>query len=61
MEALGGAVKDAGVALGIGNFILNLFLGGVLSEMFAVMSKLQIMLHLLIVNVSVPPQTMIFM
>lgn len=49
------------MAFGTGNFLLNLFLGGILSEMFAVLSKLQIMLHLLIANVPVPPLTMIFM
>ena len=60
MQALGNTVGDAGKALAIGNVVMGIFLGGILSELFAVMNKLQIMLHLLIVNVLVPAHAMIY-
>lgn len=61
MESAGAAVKNIGTAVGIGNFIMNLFLGGVMSELLAALSKLQIMLHLMLVNIEIPEQTKIFM
>lgn len=57
---MGDAVGNAGKAMAIGNFVIGLFLGGILSELFAAMNKLQIMLHLLIVNVLVPVHAIIY-
>ena len=54
MEAVGETVGNAGKALTIGNFILNMMLGGILQELLSALGKLQIMLHLLIINVNVP-------
>jgi len=54
------AVGNSSKAIAFGNMLMNFILGGVLGEMFAVMTKLQIMLHLLIINVQIPPQTLIF-
>ena len=61
MEALGSAVGDAGKAMVIGNFILNLFLGGILSELLQAMTKLQIMIHLIIINVVVPAHALVYL
>ena len=60
VEAMANAVGNSSKAIAIGNLVLNFVLGGVLQELFAVMTKLQIMLHLLIINVQIPPQTLIF-
>jgi hypothetical protein len=40
MQAMGDAVGNAGKAMAIGNFVIGLFLGGILSELFAAMNKL---------------------
>lgn len=55
MESLASAVGNSSKAVAFGNLLLNFLLGGALQELFAVMGKLQIMLHLLIVNVEIPP------
>jgi hypothetical protein len=55
MTAVANAVESSSKAIALGNLVMNFFLGGVLQELFAVMTKLQIMLHLLIVNVQIPP------
>jgi hypothetical protein len=60
MEGLANAVGNSSKAIAITNLLMNFVLGGVLSELFAAMTKLQIMLHLLIINVHIPPQTLIF-
>ena len=60
MEGLANAVGNSSKAIAIANLVMNFVLGGVLAELFAVMTKLQIMLHLLIINVQIPPQTLIF-
>ena len=36
------------------NFILNMVLSGALQEMFAAIKKMQMMIHLLLINVQVP-------
>ena len=51
MEGLANAVGNSSKAIAIANLVMNFVLGGVLAELFAVMTKLQIMLHLLIINV----------
>jgi hypothetical protein len=61
MEDLGNTAANLGLAAGIGNVFLNFLLGGILHEMFSVLNKLQIMLHMLIANVDVPAHTMLFM
>ena len=60
-------MKAGGVTVGglsktfvIGSFILNIFLAGILQELFAHIHKLQIMIHLVIVNVLIPPHTMLY-
>ena len=60
MVAAGSVVGDAGKAVAIGNFVMNMFLGGILQELLSALSKLQIMLHLLIINVLVPAHAMIY-
>ncbi len=60
MESVAKSVESSSKAIAFGNLLMNFVLGGVLQELFAVMTKLQIMLHLLIVNVQIPPQTLIF-
>ena len=63
----GKKIKAAGVAVGgtakafvLLSFFLNIFLGGIMQELFAHIHKLQIMIHLVIVNVLVPPHAMIY-
>jgi len=63
----GAEMKAGGVTVGglsktfvIGSFILNIFLAGILQELFAHIHKLQIMIHLVIVNVLIPPHTMLY-
>lgn len=60
MAGVGAAVGDAGKAVAIGNFIMNMFLGGILQELLSALSKLQIMLHLLIINVLVPTHAIVY-
>lgn len=42
------------------NLLLGLFLGGILQEMFAHINKLQLIIHLVVINVLIPPHTMIY-
>lgn len=60
MKEMGDTVGSVGKAMTISNFIIGIFLGGILSELLAAMNKLQIMLHLLIVNVLVPAHALIY-
>jgi hypothetical protein len=60
MEAIGGTVSSVGKSVMIGNFIMNMFLGGILQELLAAMNKLQIMIHLLLINVTVPGHALIY-
>ena len=54
------AVTDTAKGVMISNFVFNLFLGGLLSELFQSMTKLQIMVHLLITNVLIPANAQIY-
>lgn len=60
MKEMGDTVGSVGKAMTISNFIIGIFLGGILSELLAAMNKLQIMLHLLIVNVLVPTHALLY-
>ena len=51
---LGALVGESSKLVVVANFLMNLFIGGSLSEMFASINKLQIMVHLWIVNVKIP-------
>jgi len=44
----------------VATFVLNLFVGTALQEMFAFMKKAQIMVHLLIINVVIPGVAQVF-
>lgn len=39
---------------------MNLFVGGLLAELFGLISKMQLMVHLLLVNVRIPANAQIF-
>jgi len=60
MGAIGESIGNTGKAVAIGNFVMNMFFGGILQELLSAMSKLQIMLHLLIINVVVPAHALIY-
>jgi len=42
------------------NFVSNLVFGGTLSSLFSAMGKLQIMVHLLITSVNIPPNAQVY-
>lgn len=44
----------------IANFVINLFLGGALQQLFSAIRKLTIMVHLLIINVKIPANAQLF-
>jgi len=44
-------VRDSSRAVILANFAINILLAGALQQMFSVLRKLQIMVHLIIVNV----------
>ena len=50
----GKAVQSASKAILIFHSFLSLFLGGALQQLFSAIKKMQIMVHLLIVNVEIP-------
>ena len=54
LARVGAALQNGSKVIVVSNFILNLALSGVLQEMFAAMKKMQVMIHLLLVNVVVP-------
>ena len=54
LAGIGAALKNGSKVVVVLNFILNMVLSGVLQEMFAAMKKMQLMIHLLLVNVVVP-------
>ena len=45
------AIDGGSKALFIGNFAVNIFLSGAIQQMLSALKKLQIMVHLLLVNV----------
>ena len=42
------------------NFALNMMLSGALQQMLAAMKKMQLMIHMLLINVEIPPTCQIF-
>jgi len=60
IEGLAGILANGGKAVVVANFVLNVLLGGALSQLFAAISKLQIMVHLLITNVVIPANAQVF-
>ena len=54
LARVGAALQNGSKVIVVSNFILNMALSGVLQEMFAAMKKMQVMIHLLLVNVVVP-------
>lgn len=57
---MGDMMGDAGKAAVMANLAFNFVLGGALSELFAAISKLQIMVHLLVINVKIPANAQIY-
>ena len=60
LDKLGKSVGNASKAVVIANLFMNIFLGGALQELFSAMAKMQIMVHLLIVNVKIPANATIY-
>ena len=54
LAGVGAALQNGSKVVVVANFILNMVLSGVLQEMFAAMKKMQLMIHLLLINVVVP-------
>jgi hypothetical protein len=52
---MGSIFADGGKAVVAANFAFNMLLGGALSQMFSAINKLSIMVHLLVINVKIPP------
>jgi hypothetical protein len=42
------------------NFLVNLVLGGALSQIFSTIKKVSLMVHLLIINVNIPANATVF-
>ena len=53
-------VKNSSKAAVIVNFALNMMLSGALQQMLAAMKKMQLMIHMLLINVEIPPTCQIF-
>ena len=60
LDNIGAALEKGSKAVVIFNFVINMILSGALQEMFAAMKKMQIMIHLLLVNVIVPANCQMF-
>jgi hypothetical protein len=60
LAGVGSAIQNGSKAVVVLNFILNMALSGMLQEMFAAMKKMQLMIHLLLVNVVVPASCQMF-
>jgi len=60
LQAAAATVKAASKSVVIANFAVNLFLGGALQQLFSAIRKLTIMVHLLIINVSIPANAQVF-
>lgn len=54
------SIQNSSKAVVVLNFTLNLVLSGALQQMLAAMNKMQIMIHLLLINVQIPPACQIF-
>lgn len=53
-------IKNSSKAVVVLNFALNFILSGALQQMLSAMKKMQIMIHLLLINVQIPPACQIF-
>ena len=53
-------VKNSSKAAVIVNFAFNMILSGALQQMLAAMKKMQLMIHMLLINVEIPPTCQIF-
>ena len=53
-------MKGSSKAIVVLNFALNMVLSGALQEMLASMKKMQIMIHLLLIEVQIPATCQIF-
>lgn len=60
LQAAAATVKAASKSVVIANFAVNLFIGGALQQLFSAIRKLTIMVHLLIINVSIPANAQFF-
>lgn len=60
LAGVGLAIQNGSKAVVVANFVLNMALSGMLQEMFAAMKKMQLMIHLLLINVVVPASCQMF-
>jgi hypothetical protein len=60
LEIASKALEGSSKALFLGNFALNILLSGAINQMLSALNKLQIMVHLLLVNVKIPANAAIF-
>jgi len=60
IKALGNTVLAAGSGLVFGNFLINLLLQGSLQQLFSTIKKMQILVHMALVNVSLPANASMF-
>jgi len=61
LTLLASLLSNCGKLIVVINFVKNLVIGGALSEMFASIKKMQIMIHLTMTNVNFPANAQIFM
>jgi hypothetical protein len=60
LQATAETVENASKLVVVLNFSMNLFLGGAMQQLFSAIRKLTIMVHLLIINVRIPPNAQSF-
>jgi hypothetical protein len=48
-------IQNSSKAVVVVNFAMNMVLSGALQQMLSAMKKMQIMIHLLLINVQIPP------
>ena len=60
LKKAAGMIKNSSKAAVILNFAMNMIFSGALQEMLSAMKKMQIMIHMLLINVLIPPTAQIF-
>ena len=60
LKKAAGVMKNSSKAAVIFNFVMNMVFSGALQEMLSAMKKMQIMIHMLLINVQIPPTAQIF-
>lgn len=54
------AAENVSKAVIVGQFLMNLFVGSAIQQLFSSIRKLTIMVHLLIINVRIPANAQLF-